>query len=452
MQRNLPQLSLAQSDRDIQQRDMLARMVYNDLVCKDKSVTMNIGEISKLIESTDKSFSETGPKSFLSRYPNLFHVTRDLSKGTNVVKPIVSIKFCKKFDGKKGCTSPECPNLHVCRHYIKDKCTFGANCKKPHHFKDPHTRRLLAKHYLAGLDDSQLKEFLCSHVQFPLEDAIESGSLPKHLEICKYYNVAIGCSREESCPFLHICRFYAEEGSCKFGEKCIRRHDFSNSHAQKLLERYNIPRDFVLEYLRIRIPKQLGTDVNNNKNGIDHYIISESIRNRLNRNNIPCNIPPVFKHQNSSFPCLTPRIFGNILDCNLAFNSRHRLAYSISNTFAGDFMLPHESRCIPQGARVSICKLNTLFLWQVKVSVKQISSWKTFTPEQNEQLENEFSDVNKTTSSVINVGTSCLVINFNKMVAIVVPHVKDGQLFIVDDTESNQQNGEFTVPHICSET
>ena len=189
----------------------------------------------------------------MNKHGHVFNLSRDSGpKGREVVRPIVKIEFCKVFDSKQGCNDNLCPNLHICRHFVKGKCTFGLKCKKPHHFDDPHTKAVLRSHYLDRLDRSQLKEFLCRNVQFAIEDSIDEANLPKQLEICKYYNVAIGCSREDLCPFLHVCRFYAEDGTCKFGQKCIRKHDCFNEHAQMLLRRYKISEKDVFLFLRKR--------------------------------------------------------------------------------------------------------------------------------------------------------------------------------------------------------
>ena len=189
-------------------------------------------------------------KMFISKHCNIFQLSRDSGKGREVVRPVIGIEFCKVFDSKQGCDNRLCPKLHVCRHFVKGKCTFGSKCKKPHQFDDPHTLSILKRHYLDGLDHSHLKEFLCRNVQFALDDSVDEASLPKQLEICKYYNVAIGCSREGQCPFLHVCRFYAEDGTCKFGQKCIRKHDCRSDHARLLLRRYNIGEADVFSYLR----------------------------------------------------------------------------------------------------------------------------------------------------------------------------------------------------------
>ena len=234
----------------------IVRHLYKEIVANGEAVSLV--DLSKSLTPTERrvfSGNEGRFKSFkmfLNKYYKYFRLYRDSGKGKEMVRPVIGIEFCKIFDSKQGCSDPFCQNLHICRHFVKGKCTFGSKCKKPHHFDDPHTMSILQKHYLDGLDHSHLKEFLCRNVQFALDDSVNEASLPKQLEICKYYNVAIGCSREGQCPFLHVCRFYAEDGTCKFGQKCIRKHDCSNDHARFLLQRYNIRESDVFSYLRKR--------------------------------------------------------------------------------------------------------------------------------------------------------------------------------------------------------
>merc|ERR1711962_122488 len=55
------------------------------------------------------------------------------------------------------------------------------------------------------------------------------------------------------------CRFFAEEGNCKFGSQCIRKHDINNVHSSILLHRYNMDHltdPQVLAYLKIKREQQ----------------------------------------------------------------------------------------------------------------------------------------------------------------------------------------------------
>lgn len=234
----------------------VARRLYEEIIGNGDTVSL-VDLFKSLTPTERRAFSGNegnfkGFKLFLKKYYRYFRLYRDSGKGKDMVRAVIDIEFCKIFDSKQGCSNQFCENLHICRHFVKGKCTFGSKCKKPHHFSDSHTMSILEKHYLDGLDHSQLKEFLCRNVQFALDDSVNEASLPKQLEICKYYNVAIGCSREGLCPFLHVCRFYAEDGTCKFGQKCIRKHNCSNNHARFLLRRYNIRESDVFSYLRKR--------------------------------------------------------------------------------------------------------------------------------------------------------------------------------------------------------
>lgn len=232
-------------------RKLYTAVVLNASVLKIKDV-LKIPYIEKIVNLLKKRSRWNGVRVFLQQYPCFFLVMEE--NGTTLLKPIVTIEFCRYFDGKKGCSNTYCSKLHVCRHFVKGKCTFGPRCKKPHHFQNKETREVLKKHFLDELSDEQAREFLCRNVQHLLDPESANAELPKSLEICKYYNVATGCTRE-FCPFIHVCRFYAEEGNCKFGTQCIRKHDINNVHSRILLHRYHMDHlndQQVLAYLKIK--------------------------------------------------------------------------------------------------------------------------------------------------------------------------------------------------------
>ena len=56
-------------------------------------------------------------------------------------------------------------------------------------------------------------------------------------EVCKYYNLAVGCRQASTgnCPFLHVCRYYLQ-GSCQFGKKCSRSHNIDENVKKNLEE------------------------------------------------------------------------------------------------------------------------------------------------------------------------------------------------------------------------
>ena len=232
-------------------RKLYTAVVLNASILKVKDV-LKIIDIERIVNVLKKRGLWNGIRGFLQNYPCSFLVTEE--NGCAVIKPIVTIEFCRDFDGKRGCNRSFCYKLHVCRHFVKGKCTFGARCKKPHHFQNENTREVLKKHFLDELTDEETREFLCRNVQHLLDPEIANAELPKCLEICKYYNVATGCTRD-FCPFIHVCRFFAEEGNCKFGSQCIRKHDINNVHSKILLHRYHMDHlneQQVLAYLKIK--------------------------------------------------------------------------------------------------------------------------------------------------------------------------------------------------------
>ena len=232
-------------------RKLYTAVVLNASILKVKDV-LKILDIERIVNVLKKRSLWNGIRGFLQNYPCSFLVTEE--NGCAVIKPIVTIEFCRDFDGKRGCQRSYCYKLHVCRHFVKGKCTFGPRCKKPHHFQSETTREVLTKHFLDGLTDEDTREFLCRNVQHFLDPEIANAELPKCLEICKYYNVATGCTRD-FCPYIHVCRFFAEDGNCKFGSQCIRKHDINNVHSKILLHRYHMDHlnePQVLAYLKIK--------------------------------------------------------------------------------------------------------------------------------------------------------------------------------------------------------
>eukprot|EP00111_Clytia_hemisphaerica_P011390 TCONS_00033361-protein len=232
-------------------RKLYTAVVLNASILKVKDV-LKIIDIERIVNVLKKRGLWNGIRGFLQNYPCSFLVTEE--NGCAVIKPIVTIEFCRDFDGKRGCNKSYCHKLHVCRHFVKGKCTFGPRCKKPHHFQNENTREVLKKHFLGQLNDEECREFLCRNVQHFLDPELANAELPKCLEICKYYNVATGCTRD-FCPFIHVCRFFAEDGNCKFGGQCIRKHDINNVHSKILLHRYHMDHlneQQVLAYLKIK--------------------------------------------------------------------------------------------------------------------------------------------------------------------------------------------------------
>ena len=239
---------------------LFSRIIYTALVVNTSVLKINdilkLENVDKIVHILKKRSQWNGIQSFILSYPSFFQLVEE--NNAFVIKPIATVEFCRDFDGKKGCLKTFCPKLHVCRHFVKGKCTFGPRCKKPHHFEGSNTRDVLRNHFLEGLTDEQLREFLCRNVQHLLEQDSINSEVPKSLEICKYYNVATGCTRD-FCPYIHVCRFYAEEGNCKFGNQCIRKHSIDNLQTKFLLHRYqmdNLTELQVMTYLKIKAERR----------------------------------------------------------------------------------------------------------------------------------------------------------------------------------------------------
>ena len=347
-----------------------------------------------------------------TKYNDLFELKGEISKGPLLVKPVVTIEFCKNFDSKRGCLLKEaCPKLHVCRHFVKGKCTFGTKCKKPHHFNDKHTHNLLEKHYLNGLTDKQLKDFLCRNVQFALEDITTSNQLPKTLEICKYYNVAIGCTRGDSCPYLHVCRFYAEEDGCKFRGRCIRRHDLENSHAQALLERYKLSSDSIFSYLKQKVA------VSSPKGSRNEPARSLSLSGLETDN------------EWDTIGLSKPRSLSLDTD-HLKIVPKTDVKPKYQPRTSPDPQIPFSNEmCLhPLFVKGSVCRgacpkvhYSKPFLWQMKFKKpKNCYEWIDFEDKENMEIENVYcSDIGRTNCEV-KIGEIYFTLDFVKMVAAIL--------------------------------
>ena len=324
---------------------LLARRIYtavvlNSSLLKVKDVS-KIHDIENFINILKKRSAWNGIKPFLQHWPCFFSVSEE--SNTHVIKPIVTIEFCRDFDGKKGCDKAYCSKLHVCRHFVKGKCTFGPRCKKPHHFGNEGTREVLKKHFLDFLTNEQAREFLCRNVQHLLEPDNMNTELPKSLEICKYYNVATGCTRE-ICPYIHVCRFFAEEGNCKFGSQCIRKHDIENAHSRLLLHRYHMEHlsdAQVMAYLKIKGDQQRDQQQQQQQIQLNGQQISKNENPLINSPNVQMTIPQIFP-SHFSLPTTSSNGFFGALHGNLTEEINRKLAQVTTQNLAS-IPIVHES-------------------------------------------------------------------------------------------------------------
>ncbi|XP_064643339.1 zinc finger CCCH-type antiviral protein 1-like [Lineus longissimus] len=84
-------------------------------------------------------------------------------------------KPCKFYNaGKTGCNrGQKCAHLHVCRHFLKNTCTFNVRCKRSHNLMEPHTLSILQRH---EIDTRQTPKDLLTALQAMLEDTDDDCS------------------------------------------------------------------------------------------------------------------------------------------------------------------------------------------------------------------------------------------------------------------------------------
>lgn len=142
--------------------------------------------------------------------------------------------------------------LHICQHYINGTCRFGEDCLKSHNIFDPQPKAVLE---MSGVDvERSSKEVLAElraccttqTPQYPLLTAHApimnepSGNGSKTMpDICTFYNVISGCSKESKCTRLHICKHYIS-GGCKFGQNCKRSHNIFDPQPKEVLKKWGI--------------------------------------------------------------------------------------------------------------------------------------------------------------------------------------------------------------------
>ena len=116
---------------------------------------------------------------------------------------------------------------------------------------------------------------ICNSVRYQFKEAFQSSGLsdflrnfPSHfkeydvdgqafvklvtpLGICETH-----CARNETCDSgsyctgLHVCKFYALEGKCDFGQHCRFGHDLTTAHNSRILRKALLYNDFCLEDVR----------------------------------------------------------------------------------------------------------------------------------------------------------------------------------------------------------
>lgn len=157
----------------------------------------------------------------LDTYNSIFEL-EDTDKGKSHINVLLAFEFQVCDQPKKCGGYPTCRDLHICKYFIQNKCRQAQSQKCPfgHDLHSEHNLRILQEKYMDRIDPQNLKEWIQKH-----HNRRSRTSRPP--QICTFYNTAGGCSKNDTCSFLHLCSFFVSR-SCKFGSKCTRSHALSS--------------------------------------------------------------------------------------------------------------------------------------------------------------------------------------------------------------------------------
>ncbi|XP_061178074.1 zinc finger CCCH-type antiviral protein 1-like isoform X2 [Saccostrea echinata] len=174
---------------------------------------LNIGKLLKILQS----------------YHNVFDLV-DTGKGMPQIQASLAfeLKICEQ---PRQCGGyPRCKNLHICKYFIQNKCRGNQmTCHCGHDLHSVENFQILQGYGLERLEPLVVKEWLQKH----------HNKKSRPLQVCTYYNTARGCSRNERCPFLHLCSYFVK-GRCKFGHLCARSHDLYWKRNSEILREHGI--------------------------------------------------------------------------------------------------------------------------------------------------------------------------------------------------------------------
>ncbi|KAK3578617.1 hypothetical protein CHS0354_002190 [Potamilus streckersoni] len=247
-------------------------------------------ELEKLQKKVEDEHKKKYPdfEKIINRYSNLFRIEEgDQTKEDDeedgvLVDSIVSgrteVRLCEKHCSKAGsCKSVECKSLHMCRFYILNECNFQP-CLFGHDIRNDHNVYILQMHLLHALGPQDVG-YLLRDVRNRNETTMPT--------ICSFYNVKMGCSRED-CQFLHLCKKFVEE-DCKFGMGCKRSHNLFDKQPVQVFKRYGIAEndvekvmDLIRKTLDKSTPAKSATEMKQTC-----YITSKSVKYPSSQG--PCN-------------------------------------------------------------------------------------------------------------------------------------------------------------------
>ncbi|XP_046581297.1 uncharacterized protein LOC124288808 [Haliotis rubra] len=163
-----------------------------------------------------------------------------------------TLRLCLSHSTKASSCKGRCKSLHVCRYFVLSKCDIvdtGKRCLFGHDMDSKYNKYILRKSLLHKFPP-RLAQKVLLNLKYR-----NRTTLPV---VCRFYNTFWGCknSRNNTCPFLHVCEDYIL-GFCKSEDKkCRFRHDINHSQPAAILERYGMstseknPKDEIFKALK----------------------------------------------------------------------------------------------------------------------------------------------------------------------------------------------------------
>ena len=309
--------------------------------------SMELGSASNKLSSSSKhEISRKYGKisAMVSQFSEYFTLTKEgRTRHLVEVRLPSSMEFCREAGKKTGCQDGNCPDLHLCTHFLLGACTYGEKCRKSHSVGDVHTRRILCR---AGLEfllenAARLESLLRRKAR---ESEIETTAVNRDApETCKHYNHQSGCSKGDDCSFLHVCSHYVD-GDCKFNGSCNRAHTFRDPHSMKVLKAFGYDRlsdDRILRILRGLKPDRpvQPVSVGSSSKLAHHYPGFSKSMSNLNLSGPVVNHdnPETCKHYNHQSGCMKGddcsflHICSHYVDGDCKFNKSCRRAHNFSD-------------------------------------------------------------------------------------------------------------------------
>ncbi|CAG2255619.1 PARP7S [Mytilus edulis] len=199
-------------------------------LCIEVNDSLTIEELKEKVEESLRRKFRFSFLPLLHKFDNNFFVEDYCN--SKLIKAKTTLELCPSHSGIRKKCDKNCNKLHICKFYLlSNSCTFKGNrCRFGHNLESDYNKALLEYHDLEELDVDELRILFKS----PL-NRCQVTQPP----ICKFYNLEKGCSKEDGCKFLHICKPYLT-GSCRFGRRCRRNHNIFQPQLKELLVKYGI--------------------------------------------------------------------------------------------------------------------------------------------------------------------------------------------------------------------